>query len=80
MLNLKKASWIGTYLSVVLLDVDIGLFIGLLFSIILIIMKDQNFELRKLVKYKNYPIFVDNETFKSGVNLNIFSNYNIISF
>jgi hypothetical protein len=57
----------GTYLSVVLLDVDIGLFIGLLLNIILIIMKDQNLELRKLIKYKNYPIFVDDETFKSEV-------------
>jgi hypothetical protein len=64
----------GTYLSVVLLDVDIGLFIGLLLNIILIIMKDQNFELRKLIKYKNYPIFVDDETFKSEVYILLFYN------
>jgi hypothetical protein len=53
-----KFVWIVTYLSVVLLDVDLGLLIGVLVSIIIVVIKDQFFQVKTISKYKN--IYVDN--------------------
>lgn len=53
-----KFVWIVTYLSVVLLDVDYGLLIGVLVSIIIVVIKDQFFQVKTISQYKN--IYVDN--------------------
>jgi hypothetical protein len=49
----------GTFLCVVLLDVDVGLFIGLLISVLLITVKDQRVEFVKLIKFDDKSIYID---------------------
>lgn len=51
----------GTFLATVLLDVDLGLFFGLFLSLLLIAMKDQNINLRSLIKYEKTSFFVDQD-------------------
>ena len=55
----------ATFLSVVFLDVDIGLFVGLGVSVILITIKDQNIDFVKLAKFDDKSIYVDENLFKN---------------
>lgn len=41
------------------MDVDLGLYIGLGFSIFMIVFKDQMFQMRNLTSYKDSDNFVD---------------------
>ena len=56
----------------ILLDVDLGLFIGIILSILLIVIKDQNYEIRKLVKYNQLSEFVYEDYFKVFKERNFF--------
>ena len=55
----EASSWMVTFLSVVLLDVDIGLFVGLAASILIITIKDQNVEIISLSKLNNKSSYID---------------------
>ena len=57
----------ATFLSVVFLDVDIGLFVGLGVSVILITIKDQNIDFVKLAKFDDKSIYVDENLFNQMV-------------
>lgn len=46
-------TWLLTFLGVILLDVDIGLLIGLIVSVLIIFLRDQFFTLKSFVKFKN---------------------------
>jgi hypothetical protein len=48
-------TWLLTFLGVVLLDVDIGLLIGLIVSVLIIFLRDQFFTLKSFVKFNNNP-------------------------
>jgi hypothetical protein len=65
--------WLGTFVSVVLLDVDLGLFIGIILTLLLIAVKDHNYEVRKLIKYTAFE-YVDEDLIKINVN---FKNQNL---
>jgi MFS superfamily sulfate permease-like transporter len=54
--------------SVVVLDVDIGLYIGLGVSILFVVIKDQLFQTRQLEKYKYSEYFVDADFIQCNVN------------
>jgi hypothetical protein len=42
-----QITWLGTFLAVVLLDVDVGLVFGLALSILVIVLRDQCFDISK---------------------------------
>ncbi len=46
-------TWLLTFLGVILLDVDIGLLLGLIVSVLIIFLRDQFFTLKSFVKSKN---------------------------
>ena len=48
-----------TFLGTVILDVDIGLFIGIGTSILVVIIKDMLSPIKKMVKYKNTSSYVE---------------------
>ncbi|CAF0735662.1 unnamed protein product [Brachionus calyciflorus] len=57
-------TWMVTFLSVVVLDVNVGLFIGIGTSILVVIIKDMFSPIKVLVKYKNTSNYVENELVK----------------
>lgn len=63
----ESICWIGTFLGVVLLDVDIGLFIGVALSIFLIIVRDQSAKIIQLDKYDSS--FIDKKFLNETVNI-----------
>lgn len=65
-----QVSWMGTFLSVVLLDVDIGLFIGVSIAILCVVLKDKQLEFVKLVRFNNTCEFIDEKFLKFEVILN----------
>ena len=56
----------------VLLDVDYGLLIGILISILMIVIRDQFFQIRNLIEYKSSSHFVDDK-----LTLNNDNNYQV---
>jgi hypothetical protein len=60
----------ATFLSVVLLDVDIGLFVGLGVSILLITIKDQNINIVKMTRFNDKSIYIDENLVKTGLSVN----------
>ncbi len=53
----KKVVWIVTFVSVVILDVDFGLLIGVLTSVLIIVVKVQFVTVKTVVKYKDNKYF-----------------------
>jgi hypothetical protein len=60
----------ATFLSVVLLDVDIGLFVGLGVSILLITIKDQNINIVKMTRFNDKSTYIDENLVKTDLNVN----------
>lgn len=58
-MRILKAVWLGAFLGVVLLDVDIGLIIGIVISLLTVIIKDQLLRLKQLKKYTD--VYVDKD-------------------
>ena len=57
-----KMTWLITFVGVVLLDVDYGLVIGMGISILMIIFKDQYFQMRSMLEYRGKGGFVDEDS------------------
>ena len=68
--NLKrvKITWLFTFVSTVLLDVDYGLFIGIGVSIFSIIVRDQRGQVKKLIPYENSAHYFDVNLLVTGSN------------
>ncbi len=60
--NTNKFCWLVTFLGVVLLDVDYGLYVGIGVSLFIVVVRDQFFQVRKLTEYTTTNEFV-NEIF-----------------
>jgi MFS superfamily sulfate permease-like transporter len=60
--NTNKFCWLVTFLGVVLLDVDYGLYVGIGVSLFIVVVRDQFFQVRKLTEYTATNEFV-NEIF-----------------
>ena len=58
---LIKVSWFITFVSVVFLNVDVGLVIGVFVSNLMVVVKDQFYQMRYLSKYDETTDFIDNE-------------------
>ena len=67
MSRIIKATWLIVFSSVVVLDVDYGLVIGVGISILGIILRDQFVQIRQLIKYDELGNFVD-KNLVSGLN------------
>ncbi len=65
----ESLTWLVTFLAVVVLDVDYGLYIGVGVSILFVVVKDQNFQFRSLESYNNTTHYCDRD-FVSYVNRN----------
>jgi MFS superfamily sulfate permease-like transporter len=66
--KIEFITWLGTFLGVVIFDIDIGLVIGLTLSILVIVIKDQYVQIRTLVPYNDAYIdkcFVRSNAFKN---------------
>lgn len=48
-----------TFLSVVLLDVDLGLVVGIVVSLLMVILRDQILQIKDLTEYKSFKNYVD---------------------
>jgi len=57
----ESVTWVITFCSVVFLDIDYGLVIGVVVSNFAIIVKDQFFQIRLLGAYSDSPDFVDKD-------------------
>ncbi len=73
----ESLTWAVTFLSVVVLDVDYGLVIGVGASVLLVVVKDQRFQLRSLGNYKNTTDYCDQDfvadvSIDAGANVKIF--------
>ncbi len=49
--KLEAVTWFVTFFSVVLIDVDYGLVIGVLVSVLMIIVRDQRLQTKQLARY-----------------------------
>jgi hypothetical protein len=70
--NFWQITWIITFLSVVLIDVDWGLLIGILTSIWLVVIKDQLLKLRQLNQNETSKTYFDKKILTKEVTFELF--------
>lgn len=66
---LESAEWIGTFLTVVVIDIDIGLLAGIIISILALYIKGLKSYSSVLGQVPNTDIYVDVKTHKNAVEL-----------
>lgn len=81
--SLDAAVWVATFMSVVIIDIDVGLLIGLFFSILVLYKKGYKSYACMLGPVPNTDIYVDvqmNENIKELPTTKIFRYYGSINF
>jgi MFS superfamily sulfate permease-like transporter len=71
-------TWLLTFLGVILLDVDIGLLIGLIVSVLIIFLRDQFFTLKSFVKFKNQSKIAYKNLVENDEEIEVIQMYNLI--
>jgi solute carrier family 26 protein len=80
---LETAEWIGTFLAVVIIDIDIGLLIGIIISVLALYIKGLKSYSSMLGQVPDTDIYVDLKTHKNAIqmpNIKIFRYCGSVNF